>query len=166
MNQFKKVLLSAFATVAIFGTTLVSCTPDPCDPKTIVCLNGGACTDGTCGCVAGFEGTTCQTLSRDKFIGIFSGTESCTIGTDTYAITTTANSDKTKFNIQNLYNQSSVIALASANGNAFTIPNQTVSAGITASGSGVITGNTITVTYTIITVASGLTNTCTFTGTK
>ncbi|HMT36363.1 MAG TPA: hypothetical protein PKC41_10930, partial [Chitinophagaceae bacterium] len=87
----------------------------------------------------------------------------CTVGTDTYAITCSANADDLKFNIQNLYNQS-LTAIASANGNAFTIPNQTVGASITASGSGTITGNNITVTYTI---SDGVTsNTCTFTGTK
>ena len=111
----------------------------------------------------GYEGSNCETLSRTKFLGVFSGNETCTVGTDTYAITCSANADDLKFNIQNLYNQS-LTAIASANGNAFTIPNQTVGASITASGSGTITGNNITVTYTI---SYGVTsNTCTFTGTK
>ena len=133
--------------------------------KDTVCNNGGTCneTDGSCNCPVGYEGSNCETLSRTKFLGVFSGNETCTVGTDTYAITCSANADDLKFNIQNLYNQS-LTAIASANGNAFTIPNQTVGASITASGSGTITGNNITVTYTI---SDGVTsNTCTFTGTK
>lgn len=163
MKNIKSILLASLLTVGTFATVLFSsCDPDAC--KDIICANGGACTDGTCACPAGYEGVLCETLSRTKFLGVFTGNETCTIGTDTYSITCTANSDDTKFNIQNLYNQSSVTAIASANGTSFTIPSQTVMAGTTASGSGVISSNTITVTYTI---TDGInTNTCTFTGTK
>lgn len=162
MKNLKSILLATVLTVGAFSTTLfTACNPDAC--KDVVCQNGGTCTDGECTCPVGYEGTNCQTLSRDKFIGVFTGSETCTIGTDNYSITCSANSDNTKFNIQNLYNQS-LTAIAAANGNAFTIPSQTVGSGVTAVGSGTITGNTMTVTYT---VNDGVTsNTCTFTGTK
>jgi hypothetical protein len=164
MKNLKSILMASFLTVGIFSTALfTSCNQDKC--KDTVCNNGGTCneTDGSCNCPVGYEGSNCETLSRTKFLGVFSGNETCTLGTDTYAITCSANADDLKFNIQNLYNQS-LTAIASANGNAFTIPNQTVGASITASGSGTITGNNITVTYTI---SDGVTsNTCTFTGTK
>ncbi|HNB81048.1 MAG TPA: hypothetical protein PLP34_00770 [Chitinophagaceae bacterium] len=163
MKNLKNIALASLLTLGAFSLTLfTSCDPDPCED--IVCANGGTCTDGTCACPAGYEGTLCETLSRTKFLGVFTGNETCTLGTDTYSITCTANSDDTKFNIQNLYNQSSVTAIASANGNAFTIPSQTVMAGTVAVGSGTISGNTITVTYTISDGTN--TNTCTFTGTK
>lgn len=162
MKNLKSILLASILTVGAFSTTLfTACNPDAC--KDVVCQNGGTCVDGDCTCPVGYEGTNCQTLSRDKFIGVFTGSETCTVGTDNYSITCSANSDNTKFNIQNLYNQS-LTAIASANGNAFTIPSQTVGSGVTAVGSGTITGNTMTVTYT---VNDGVTsNTCTFTGTK
>lgn len=162
MKKLKTILLASVATIGIFSSVVFSsCNPDPC--KDIVCANGGTCTDGTCACPAGYEGTLCETLSRDKFIGVYSGNETCTLGTDTYSITITANSDKVKFNIQNLYNQS-FTAIASASSNSFSIPSQTVGSGVTAVGSGNITGNTITITYTIIDGTTS--NTCTFTGTK
>jgi hypothetical protein len=146
MKNLKTILTATALTLGLFTVTFTACTPDPC--KNVVCSNGGTCdANGACVCPAGFEGTTCATLSRDKFIGVFNGTETCTIGTDAYAI-----------------NQSTVTALASANGNAFTIPSQTVAAGVTGSGSGTISGNNITVTYTI--TDGTLTNTCTFIGTK
>ncbi|QLH44409.1 MAG: calcium-binding EGF-like domain-containing protein [Bacteroidota bacterium] len=140
-------MLASILTIGAFSTTLfTACNPDAC--KDVVCQNGGTCVDGDCTCPVGYEGTNCQTLSRDKFIGVFTGSETCTVGTDNYSITCSANSDNTKFNIQNLYNQS-LTAIASANGNAFTIPSQTVGSGVTAVGSGTITGNTMTVTYTV-----------------
>jgi len=162
MKNLKSLFLASFLTVGVFSTVVfTSCDPDPC--KDIICANGGTCTDGTCMCPSGYEGTLCETLSRDKFIGVFNGTETCTVGTDAYSITITSNSDKIKFNIQNLYNQS-FTAIATAGGNSFSIPNQTVGSGVTASGSGSITGNTITITYTINDGTN--TNTCTFVGTK
>ncbi|MEZ5046178.1 MAG: hypothetical protein R2831_04230 [Chitinophagaceae bacterium] len=162
MKNLKSILFSAVLTIGTFAAiTFVSCNPDPC--KDVVCANGGVCVDGGCNCETGYEGTLCDVLSRTKFLGVFSGNETCTVGTDTYAITCTANSDDTKFNISNVYNQS-LTAIANADGNSFTIPSQTVGSNITASGSGSITGNTITVTYTI---SDGtISNTCTFTGTK
>jgi hypothetical protein len=167
MKNLRTILTATALTLGLFTVTFTACTPDPC--KNVVCDNGGTCdANGACVCPAGFEGTTCATLSRDKFIGIFNGSETCTIGTDTYAVTTTPNSDKTKFNIQNLYNQSTITAIANANGNAFTIPSQTVAANVVGSGSGTITGNNITITYTVTTGtgATAISNTCTFTGVK
>lgn len=156
-------LLTAMLGVASMTMVFTSCNNDEC--KDVVCENGGTCnsTDGSCGCPAGYEGSTCAILSRDKFIGTYSGTETCTDGNDTYGITISTNSDPVKFTISNLYNDN-LIAIASADGNSFTIPSQTAAAGVTASGSGTITGNNITITYTI---SDGtLSNTCTYTGTK
>lgn len=163
MKKLKTILLAGVLTAGVFSSAVfTSCNSDAC--ADVVCSNGGACVDGTCACPTGFEGAKCETLSRDKFIGVFNGNETCTQGTDTYAVTITTNSDKTKFNIQNLYNNvPTLTAIASANGNAFSIPSQTVGAGVTASGSGTINGNTITITYT---VSGGATNTCTFIGNK
>jgi hypothetical protein len=162
MKNLKSILLASFLTIGAFSTTIfTSCDPDAC--KDVVCQNGGTCTDGLCACPTGYEGTNCETLSRTKFLGVFTGAETCTVGSDNYSITCTANSDDTKFNIQNLYNDN-LTAIASASGNAFTIPSQTVASGVTAVGSGIITGNTITITYTV--TNSMTSNTCTFTGTK
>ena len=162
MKKIKNILVASILTMSAFTATIMtSCNPDAC--KDVICSNGGTCTDGTCSCPSGYEGASCETLSRTKFIGVYSGSETCTVGTDTYSITVTSNSDNVKFNVQNVYNQG-FTAIGTANGNAFTIPSQTIGTGTTASGSGVISGNTITITYTITSVAA--TNTCTFIGTK
>ncbi len=165
MKNLKTILTATALTLGLFTVTFTACTPDPC--KDVVCQNGGTCdANGNCACPAGYEGTTCATLSRDKFIGVFNGSETCTVGTDTYAVTCTANSDNTKFNIQNLYNQSTILAIASADGNSFTIPSQTVAAGVTGVGSGTISGNNITITYTLTDNVTSIANTCTYVGAK
>lgn len=48
-----------------------ACKEDPCE--TAVCLNGGTCVDGlgTCECLPGFEGDSCQVSTFDLFLGSF-----------------------------------------------------------------------------------------------
>ena len=115
MRKLKSILLASILTIGAFSATLItSCNQDEC--KDIVCANGGTCSNGNCACPSGYEGAQCQTLSRTKFIGVYSGTETCTVGSDSYSITITAHSDNLKFNIQNLYNQS-LTEIATAGGN-------------------------------------------------
>ena len=67
MKSIKNIALSAFLTVSAFGAVLyTSCTKDEC--KDVVCQNGGTCSEGTCTCSTGYEGTNCETASRTKFI--------------------------------------------------------------------------------------------------
>lgn len=65
---FKTVLISAVATVSAFASiTYTSCNRDKC--KTITCANGGVCNEGRCICPSGFEGSNCETVTRNKFLG-------------------------------------------------------------------------------------------------
>lgn len=134
--------------------------PDPC--ANVICQNGGTCDDGTCTCPNGYEGTNCQTLSREKFIGVFTGTEQCTIGNDTYSITVIPHSDNTKFTMANLYN-SGYTAICTVTGtNTFTLTGN--DGNISYTGSGSISGNQITFSFQI---TDGVTtNACTYTGTR
>ncbi len=48
---------------------LISCSKsDPCEG--VVCKNGGNCSDGTCVCPLGFEGTLCETESLPKAVNV------------------------------------------------------------------------------------------------
>lgn len=67
MKSIRNIALSALLSIGAFSTvTYVSCNPDAC--KDVVCSNGGACVDGNCNCTTGYEGTTCQTEVRAKFV--------------------------------------------------------------------------------------------------
>ena len=68
--------LTLLAALAIGSMTLLnSCAKDLC--KDIVCENGGNCVEGDCDCLAGYEGTSCETEMRTKFIGTYSVTDAC-----------------------------------------------------------------------------------------
>lgn len=163
MKSIKYIALSAFLTLSAFCAVLYSsCTKDEC--KDVTCQNGGVCSGGNCTCVVGYEGTRCETKSRDKFVGTYVGSELCTIGTDNYSITISANSDNVKLTYTNLYNNTPVItAVCTMTGtDAFSFSG--TQSTITFSGTGKLVGNQLTVDYTITDGTS--TNTCKFTGNK
>src|SRR3954471_7120818 len=64
----KKILISGVAALAaLFFVTYVSCNKDKC--KTVICAYDGVCSNGACICKSGYEGTNCETLTREKFLG-------------------------------------------------------------------------------------------------
>ncbi|MFT4062265.1 MAG: hypothetical protein QM642_07915 [Edaphocola sp.] len=121
-------------------------------------------------CNVGYEGDDCKTLSRDKFIGQWKGTEECTLGTDDYSITITASStSEVGVVLNNIYNQSFVGTGTMTGTNGFSFSGQgTGSGGGTVTFSGTATLNSTTgqlsVVYEITSTAA--TNSCEFTGTK
>ncbi|MCW3121104.1 MAG: hypothetical protein JWQ38_596 [Flavipsychrobacter sp.] len=164
MKSFKQIALGVIIAVSAFGTVLyTSCTKDAC--KDVVCQNAGTCTDGKCTCPTGYEGTNCETKSRDKFVGTYVGTETCTVGTDAYSITLAANSDALKLTYTNLYNDNITATCTMTGLNTFSFSG--TQGGATFSGTGTLSTNTLTVTYTLSNpTAVPSSNTCTFTGSK
>ena len=76
MKLFKLIALSATLTIGAFSVVLYSScnkTSDPCSG--ITCQNGGTCSSGTCVCPSGYEGSLCQTVSRNKVIKIWSASD-------------------------------------------------------------------------------------------
>lgn len=72
MKFWKHSLLAAgiFFTVAS-AVTYTSCSHDSC--KALMCRNGGTCADEFCRCPHGYEGTQCEIISRNKFLGTYEG---------------------------------------------------------------------------------------------
>src|SRR5579871_4978211 len=70
-TRLKTILVSCLSTLFIFAAVVyMSCNRDKC--KTIVCAHGGVCNSGGCICPSGYEGSNCETVSRDKFLGNWS----------------------------------------------------------------------------------------------
>ncbi len=114
-------------------------------------------------CEIGYEGSNCKTLSREKFVGTWNGTEACTTGNDTYQLTITAAGDDIKLNYSNLYNENYSGQGTMTGTNTFSFSGE--NGGATWSGTGSIDGSgRLTVTYQIGNGA--ISNSCTFTGTK
>lgn len=67
MKSIRNIAFSALLAVGAFTmVTYTACTKDEC--KDVVCNNGGTCVTGTCNCATGYEGTTCETAVRAKFL--------------------------------------------------------------------------------------------------
>lgn len=162
MKSIRNIAFSALLAVGAFTTiTYTSCNTDECED--VECFNGGTCIAGSCACPTGYEGTDCTTLTRDKFVGVYNGNETCTIGSDTYAITLSANSEDLKINYTNVYNQNLSAVCTITSTNTFTFSGS-AAGGITYNGTGSLNANTITVDYTVNDGVS--TNSCKFIGTK
>jgi len=74
----KKTIITAFSCLAFFTLcTFVACTPDPCEQ--VNCAYSGFCEDGTCICQTGYEGVHCETITREKFKGIYNVNEDGTL---------------------------------------------------------------------------------------
>ncbi len=167
MKNLRSIAVAAFLTVGAFSSTvMVSCNPDAC--KDVVCANGGTCTDGSCTCAVGFEGTNCNTRSTVKFAGSYNCSDVCTTGSGTYSSTMALNSDSSKIIISNPGNLgATTTAYATANVNSLVIPDQSVTGMslTTVSGSGTKNGNVISGSYTVK-VSGTVVDVCTFTWTK
>jgi hypothetical protein len=111
------------------------------------------------------DNTKCDpTGTVAKFVGTYTGSESCTSGNDNYSLEIEAGSSDYTIKIKNLYNAGSTFVInANVSQKNITIPNQTVS-GVTVNGSGSINGNALQLTFSL-SAAAGSDN-CTFTGNK
>lgn len=144
--------------------TFVSCEDDPCEDVT--CVNGtptesnGSC---SCDCDAGYEGTDCSTVSRDKFIGTYNISDDCL--TSGYSNSVSAGSSIDKVVFSNLGNFSTAaVVVATVDGNSLEVSGFTDGAGRDWTASGTLSGSTLTLTYTV-TYSDGTSETCTITGT-
>ncbi len=161
MKSIKQIALSTFLTVSAFSAVLyTSCSKDEC--KDVVCQNGGTCNAGACVCLTGYEGTNCETKSRDKFVGVYTGSEICTTGTDNYTITLAANSDALKLTMTNLYNDNYTATCSMVATDSFSFAGSQGTVNFT--GTGRLVTNTLTVRYTVTDGTN--TNSCVFTGDK
>lgn len=67
-----------------------------------LCANGSYEND-TCVCDLGYEGETCEDLIRDRYLGNYNASESCTNGNYTYTINIQADVGPTNILIHNMY---------------------------------------------------------------
>lgn len=151
----------------LFGSLLLvaGCKKDPC--KDVECLNGASCTDGSCVCTSGYEGSNCGTESRAKFLSVYNVTESCPTGNFSYQSTISTSSAATNRVIISNFGGWGVSVYANVSGSSMNVPNQQVDVQGTAatfSGNGQLNGNILTITYTISSGSSS--ETCTQTASK
>ena len=125
-----QILFLAFILGSV-AVTFTSCgSDDPC--KDVDCGTNEDCFEGDCICNVGYEQDAngkCTVEQRAKFIGTYTGSETCTTGSDNYTINiTTSSSAIDKVIISNVYNQG-ITLTGTVNKTALTIPVQTITIG-------------------------------------
>ncbi len=71
--------LKKYSYLILIPFLLLSCSKEDTSCENIFCEGNTTCVGGACVCQEGFEGEDCETLSRDKFIANWSGTDTCKI---------------------------------------------------------------------------------------
>jgi len=147
----KKIKLFAFAVMTVLSVASVtyfnSCKKDPC--KDVVCNNGGTCVDGTCSCTTGYEGTNCETDSRDKFVGQWKANETGSVGGAFTYTATVAKGSNSNLTITNFTAAgASCVFSGSADQSKMMISAQTVCGYSISNVSASLSGSTITISYT------------------
>lgn len=155
---------------------VAACKEDPCE--TAVCLNGGTCVDGlgTCECLPGFEGDSCQVSTFDLFLGAFEADYGGCIDTPPeHRVGIAQFGQESSLTILGLGDYAcptgNIEVSADVTGKSLTIPTQDIDCGdivYTFSGSGTANGNSLSIDFTVVYDADGFVRTdqCTVTLTK
>src|SRR5690606_9067709 len=120
---------------------------DPC--VNVNCQNGGVCNNGTCNCPTSYEGTTCQTPARDKFLGSYSGSETCDSGPWSYNISLSISSNINEIIIGNLYGIGFNVTGTLVSNTTINIPQQALGS-YQVSGTATISANFMIVVFTVV----------------
>ena len=76
--MMKNIILTTLSTLLLFfAISFNACKPDKC--KNVSCAYSGTCKEGVCMCQVGYEGEHCETVTRDKFKGIWNINEDGTL---------------------------------------------------------------------------------------
>jgi len=152
MKKARLILTASMLSMLAFtSVTMISCKKD--EDKT---------------CPLGKEGDDCEILSRDKFIGIWDGTDECTSGDVSYTMTIDTSSTTTLNVIisnPSAYGDEIKVTGNLTASNVVTLTNVDVSGQRTMSGTFTVNGNTLTTDY-VITPSVGEADHCTGTFTK
>lgn len=135
----KNIIITSVVTLLTFvSVTFYSCKPDKC--KQVNCAYSGVCKEGACVCQTGYEGEHCETITRDKFKGIWNVKEDGTVSSVAEYTLSMEKGDKiNEVVIKNLQNYLADVKVWGVTyKDTLTIPYQTLSNGYTIEGWGYI----------------------------
>ena len=165
-----KVLTRKLFFILFLGAGMMLTTQSCDDCRDVTCENGGTCDEGDCTCTTGYIGDNCETEDRAKYIGSWSGADGCSVsGAANFTATISASSASvTTVLISGFWGAGFNNPItATINGNNITIAEQDPdSDGFTVTGTGTLSGNTITWNFTVTDTDNGVTDVCTSTYTS
>jgi len=145
----KSVRFAFLVSVGLIALFVGCSTPNPCSG--IDCLNYGLCNDGECLCLAGYEGTVCDTISRDRILGSYVATQNCNQDEPfTYQMFIAAGPQSVSDLIIGNFGNGVIGVHATLNGDYITIPQQHLvvqSGAVDVHGTGFIGDSTIAFSY-------------------
>lgn len=128
-----------------------NCLPpnDPC--AWVTCGTNSSCVNGTCECDEGYEGVDCATVSRDRFLGSYLVDQTCDVGSDNYSMTVTTGGPINEIEFSDLGGQG-IGAIGVVDGSDVTVMSSANIGGTpyTLNGSGSISGNILTIDFTVV----------------
>ncbi len=164
MKSIRNIAFSALLAIGAFSmVTYTACNKDEC--KDVVCNNGGTCVAGTCNCLSGYEGTKCDVVSAAALPGQYTASETCqppVTGGSWSSAVTQSSTDKTRIVIANFGDSGSNVT-GHVNKNAITLDATTIGSN-TVTGTGTVSGNILTINYTLTNGVASFS--CTMTMTK
>lgn len=150
----KTRILQILGVAAIATIGMVSCDTDAC--KDVECGVNGTCLEGDCVCDAGYEGVSCETEERTKFVGDWDFTDSCIPGSANSSEIKRSNAEVTRVLVSNILGTDlEGQAYAVVDGVKITIPSQPVTdvdgdTWTVSSTSGTIANNSFSLTVTAV----------------
>lgn len=151
-KKYFSVLRVIYLAITMSILTIVSCKEDEaCTPDT--CSNG-SCSSGSCVCVSGYEGSECDIEQRAKFLGLYSFSENCNGSSFNYAASIGKGSSVNAVILFDFYALPNTEIKATVYGQNITIGQQTIihdGNEYSISGSGSISGQLLTLNYTMTT---------------
>jgi hypothetical protein len=126
-------IISSFIVILSLIFLAESCKVDRC--KDTTCINNSVCEDGNCNCLPGFEGNTCETEIRAKYLANYTINTFCNSDTFTSLISIAASPDGVlKVLIGNLYNSGSILTGEINSDGHIDIPSQPIDSTTSVSG--------------------------------
>jgi hypothetical protein len=114
---------------------IAGCKTDECE--LVDCLNG-ACIEGVCACEAGYEGKSCNSESRTRFLGEWEVGDICRGTAIVYNVTVTQAATPQAVTIDNLNAQGMPVS-AAISGTEMNIPKQTFGLAVISGSGGIDT---------------------------
>lgn len=158
MKSLRNAAVTALLTIGAFSTiAYTSCEKDEC--ADVICMNNGTCVDGACVCPTGYEGTTCQTESRTKFIKVWNAADQVNSTNLVYTCSIGSGTTVTSVIISNDFSDDFFLSpvQATVDGNTITIPDQRPDGSVSdyrVQGTGTVSGGKINWTYKITKIST------------
>ena len=163
--MYSRAISAGYLLCLSFVLLISACKKEPCEE--VICQNQGQCVEGLCECPEAYEGEFCENLIQLKFLGTYTTSYDCSSAV--HMVIIEALPDNTEqVRIINLGDYACpdpgsefAAVIAAVDSNRLTLPAQTVCgttgfAGYTYTGTGTVSGSSISLSFKVSYESDGL----------